>query len=89
MSAAPAPAQAVRACHSCRGRRPADGPVFVAALSPLLQVVNYGFGVSTYNALKELGADVDFKTYRGMGHSAMPSELAAVSAFLKKVLPPA
>jgi hypothetical protein len=31
---------------------------------------------------------VDFKTYRGMGHSAVPSELAAVAEFLKKVLPP-
>lgn len=64
------------------------------ARTPILQchgdadmVVNYGFGVATHNTLKELGADVDFKTYRGMGHSAVPSELAAVAEFLKKVLP--
>jgi predicted esterase len=50
--------------------------------------VNYGFGVNTHNKLKELGADAELNTYRGMGHSAVPSELAAVSAFLKQVLPP-
>jgi predicted esterase len=50
--------------------------------------VNYSFGVDTYNSLKEMGANVEFKTYRGMGHSAVPSELAAVQAFLAKVLPP-
>ncbi|GBF92974.1 hypothetical protein Rsub_05810 [Raphidocelis subcapitata] len=66
------------------------------AETPILQchgdadaVVNYSFGVNTYNALKEMGANVELKTYRGMGHSAVPSELAAVQAFLAKVLPPA
>ncbi|KIY97237.1 lysophospholipase II [Monoraphidium neglectum] len=65
------------------------------AKTPVLQchgdadmVVNYGFGVNTHNKLKELGADAELNTYRGMGHSAVPSELAAVSAFLKQVLPP-
>lgn len=65
------------------------------AKTPILQchgdadmVVNYSFGVSTHNKLKELGADAEFKTYRGMGHSAVPSELAAVQAFIQKVLPP-
>lgn len=64
------------------------------AKTPILQchgdadaVVNYGFGVSTYNALKEMGADVELKTFNGMGHSAVPAELAAVQEFIKKVLP--
>lgn len=50
-------------------------------------VVQYDFGKATYNTLKELGADVEFKTYNGMGHSASPQELEAVQEFLKKVLP--
>ena len=44
--------------------------------------------MSTFNFLKEFGSDVDFKTYRGMGHSAVPSELAAVQEFIGKALPP-
>lgn len=65
------------------------------ATTPVLQchgdadmVVNYGFGANTHKALKQLGADCEFLTVRGMGHSAVPSELAAVQDFLKKVLPP-
>lgn len=61
--------------------------VAIHALYVMLQV-NYRFGVSTYNMLKELGADVELRTFHGMGHSAVPSELAAVQEFLKKVLPP-
>lgn len=49
--------------------------------------VNYQFGVNTFNTLKGMGADIEFKTYRGMGHSATPSELAAVGEFFGKVLP--
>lgn len=49
--------------------------------------VDYNFGVNTHNKLKSLGADCELKTYRGMGHSAVPSELAAVQEFIKKVLP--
>ncbi|KAI8464857.1 MAG: Phospholipase/Carboxylesterase-domain-containing protein [Monoraphidium minutum] len=72
-----------------------DGIISAAnAKTPVLQchgdadmVVNYAFGVSTHNKLKELGADAELKTYRGMGHSAVPSELAAVQEFIKKVLP--
>jgi lysophospholipase-2 len=51
-------------------------------------VVAYQFGVGTYNALKAAGRTVELKTYRGMGHSACPQELAAVGEFLAKVLPP-
>jgi len=52
------------------------------------QVVAYQFGVSTHNALKALGCDAELKTYRGMGHSAVPSELVAVQEFVRRVLPP-
>lgn len=50
--------------------------------------VEYKFGVNTYNMLKELGANITFKTYNGMAHGAVPQEIADVGAFLKKVLPP-
>jgi hypothetical protein len=30
--------------------------------------VEYKFGVNTYNMLKELGANITFKTYNGMAH---------------------
>jgi lysophospholipase-2 len=39
--------------------------------------------------VRELGvASVDFKTYRGLTHSASPAELADLLAFLKDRLPP-
>jgi lysophospholipase-2 len=52
-------------------------------------VVSYSFGISASELLKEATtAPVEFKTYRGMAHSACPEELRDVAAFLKKVLPP-
>jgi predicted esterase len=51
--------------------------------------VAYSFGVATNKALKALGADAEFLTVRGMGHSAVPSELEAVQEFIKRVVPPA
>ena len=52
-------------------------------------VVAYSFGLSAGELLKEAtSAPVEFKTYRGMAHSACPEELRDVAAFLKKVLPP-
>lgn len=50
--------------------------------------VAYKYGVDTHNLLKESGANITFKTYNGMGHSAVPQEIADVGNFLKKVLPP-
>lgn len=50
--------------------------------------VAYKYGVETHNLLKELGADITFKTYNGMAHSAVPQEIADVGAFLKRVSPP-
>lgn len=31
--------------------------------------VAYKYGVETHNLLKEMGADITFKTYNGMAHS--------------------
>ncbi len=52
------------------------------------QVVGYQFGADTHAALKALGSPAELKTVNGMGHSAVPSELALVQAFVKRVLPP-
>ncbi|KAH6567314.1 hypothetical protein BSLG_002613 [Batrachochytrium salamandrivorans] len=52
------------------------------------EVVNYEYGKMSSEFLKtELHANVDFKTYRGIGHSTHPKELEDLTAFLGKVLP--
>jgi len=52
-------------------------------------VVAYDFGLAASELLKNATkAPVEFKTYRGMAHSANPEELRDVAAFLKRVLPP-
>ncbi|KAL3595021.1 hypothetical protein FPOAC2_09342 [Fusarium poae] len=45
-------------------------------------------GKLSADLLKGLGYDVAWKTYPGMGHSAVPEELDEVEAFLRKQLPP-
>ena len=49
-------------------------------------VVNYNWGKISADFIQTLGVSVDFKTYRGMGHSSSPEELRDVTAFLKKVI---
>lgn len=39
------------------------------------------------SVLKGAGIPVTYKTYRGMGHSSCPEEIADINEFLKKVLP--
>jgi len=51
-------------------------------------VVAYKWGEQSAARLRELGCNVDFRTYRGLGHSAAPQELEDLCAFLAKVLPP-
>lgn len=53
-------------------------------------LVKYDWGVRTAEVLKkDLGvADLEFKTYHGLGHSADPLEIDHVEAFLRKCLPP-
>lgn len=41
---------------------------FIRLLTVAGPQVRYEYGVMTNEWLKELGADVTFKTYRGMGH---------------------
>ncbi|EWG45810.1 acyl-protein thioesterase 1 [Fusarium verticillioides 7600] len=51
-------------------------------------IVPFQRGKLSADMLKELGYDVSFKTYPGMGHSACLEELDEVEAFLRKQLPP-
>ena len=51
-------------------------------------VVQYAFGTASAEFLRKRGNDVEFKTYRGMGHSARDDELRDIAAFLKERLPP-
>eukprot|EP00798_Chlamydomonas_sp_ICE-L_P002414 gene2413-8729_t len=50
------------------------------------QVVAYKFGRVTQDLLHGLGADIEFITYTGMGHSASPAELEDIKDFLKEKL---
>lgn len=51
-------------------------------------VVQYSFGTASAEFLKKKGNPVEFKTYRGMGHSARDDELRDIAVFLKERLPP-
>ncbi|KAJ3332519.1 hypothetical protein HDU76_013957 [Blyttiomyces sp. JEL0837] len=51
------------------------------------EVVEYEWGKLSADRLKEMGREVTFKTYRGMGHSSSEAELRDITAFLKQVLP--
>ncbi|KAK9815805.1 hypothetical protein WJX72_009810 [[Myrmecia] bisecta] len=51
------------------------------------QVVRYEFGKETLEELQAVNANVEFKTYRGMGHSAVPEELRDLQQFLQRAIP--
>ncbi|KAI8672917.1 hypothetical protein LRP88_02562 [Fusarium phalaenopsidis] len=51
-------------------------------------IVNIQRGKLSVDLLKELGYDVTWKVYPGMGHSACLEELDEVEAFLRQHLPP-
>lgn len=51
------------------------------------QVVKYVWGQKTAEILKEWGWNVDFRTYRGLPHSADPSEIDHLEAYLKERIP--
>ncbi|RSL48109.1 Acyl-protein thioesterase 1 [Fusarium sp. AF-6] len=51
-------------------------------------IVNVQRGKLSVDLLKELGYDVTWKIYPGMGHSACLEELDEVEAFLRQQLPP-
>lgn len=60
-------------------------PIFLAH-GDADQVVQYQYGQASYEELKEVGAEVEFKTYNGMQHSACPQELGDLATFLQRVL---
>ncbi|KAK4507654.1 hypothetical protein PRZ48_001389 [Zasmidium cellare] len=50
-------------------------------------VVKYPWGKATADKLKEWGWDVDFRTYRGLPHSAAPQEIDDLAQYLQARLP--
>lgn len=63
----------------------AQTPVFMAH-GDADNIVQYQYGQASFEELKGAGAQVEFKTYHGMGHSACPQELADLARFLQSVL---
>eukprot|EP00008_Paramoeba_atlantica_P004222 CAMPEP_0201480116 /NCGR_PEP_ID=MMETSP0151_2-20130828/4670_1 /ASSEMBLY_ACC=CAM_ASM_000257 /TAXON_ID=200890 /ORGANISM="Paramoeba atlantica, Strain 621/1 / CCAP 1560/9" /LENGTH=238 /DNA_ID=CAMNT_0047861875 /DNA_START=179 /DNA_END=895 /DNA_ORIENTATION=- len=51
-------------------------------------LVSFDYGLLSSEFLKKNGFEVDFRTYKGMAHSACPQEIDDVTQFLKKRLPP-
>lgn len=49
-------------------------------------VVKFEFGEMTYNALKNMGIDVEFHEIEDMGHEACPEELRFLGDWLKQRL---
>ncbi|KAI0475150.1 Phospholipase/carboxylesterase/thioesterase [Xylariaceae sp. FL0804] len=52
------------------------------------QVVRYQWGQMTASKLREWGWNVDFKTYRGLPHSAAPEEIDDLEKYLNARIPP-
>lgn len=50
-------------------------------------VVMHKFGKATNDGLKNLMKNVEFKTYKNLGHSSSPEEFRDVNEFIKKILP--
>jgi len=52
------------------------------------QVVRYEWGKATAEKLKEWGHDVEFNTYEGLPHSALPEEIDDLEAYIRTAIPP-
>ncbi|KAI8622724.1 Phospholipase/carboxylesterase/thioesterase [Chytriomyces sp. MP71] len=52
------------------------------------EVVAFQWGRKSADKLKELGRQVTFKTYKGMGHSSCQQEMGDLAKFLGETLPP-
>lgn len=70
---------------------PADSPnqrtpIFIGHgdADPLVRVQ---WGQASADKLKSMGYDVEFKTYRGLPHSAAPEEIDDLERFLKQRIP--
>ena len=50
-------------------------------------LVQYQWGVQTEKALTEMGWKVDFRTYKGLAHSADPREIDDLEKYLEERLP--
>ncbi|KAK4117526.1 acyl-protein thioesterase-1-like protein [Canariomyces notabilis] len=61
-------------------------PVFMAH-GDSDQVVNIALGKTSFDLLKGMGYNAEFKVYKGMEHSASLEELDDVEAFLRERLP--
>ncbi len=48
--------------------------------------VKYKFGVQSFELLKQTGANVNMKTYRGLHHSINPTELSDMVEFMSQSL---
>ncbi|MCJ1417899.1 hypothetical protein MMC32_004244 [Xylographa parallela] len=64
-----------------------DTPVFMGH-GDADPTVRYAWGQQTAAVLKELGYGVDFRTYRGLQHSADPEEIDDLERYLLARLPP-
>ena len=51
-------------------------------------MVKHEWGLETSNILKEMGWKVDFRTYKGLAHSADPKEIDDLERYLEERLPP-
>jgi hypothetical protein len=50
-------------------------------------VVRYEWGQGTAKVLQEWGWNVDFKTYKGLPHSAAPQEINDLERYIKERIP--
>jgi predicted esterase len=48
--------------------------------------VRYRYGHESFLLLKAAGANIDFKTYRGLRHGINPTELSDMTEFLTGIL---
>ncbi|CAH1968289.1 unnamed protein product [Acanthoscelides obtectus] len=65
---------------------PDDVPVFQCH-GDCDPIVPYKWGQMTASVLKTMLTNVDFKTYRGVGHTSSDQELVDVKQFIEKYLP--
>lgn len=50
------------------------------------EVVKFDFGKKTFEKLSDMGMNVDFKSYPGLGHSSSEKEMQDLKSFLVKIL---
>ena len=64
-----------------------DTPIFMGHgdVDPLVKTA---WGVETANVLKGMGWKVDFRTYKGLAHSADPKEIDDLEEYIAARLPP-